>query len=116
MQHITILERDPIIAEDIRDTMAALFPDAVIDVHDELRAFCDALAARAAPNGLAIVHATTGELRDPELARILTARDVRTVAIRAPLADAAFANWVFLTPPFTTPDLQAAALRAIRRI
>lgn len=113
LQTITILERDPVIAQDIGETLAELFPGVTVSLFLTLRDLCDALITRAEDAGLAILHGTTDELSDPELARLTSLRHMRVVAIQNPTTAANTRGWIFLPPPFTTPDLKAALRRAL---
>ncbi|MEL6644864.1 MAG: hypothetical protein AAFQ79_13100 [Pseudomonadota bacterium] len=113
LHSITILERDPVIAQDIGETLAELFPGVTVSLFSTLRDLCDALIMRAEDAGLAVLHGTSDELRDPELARLTALKRIRVVAIQSPTPEAATEGWIFLPPPFTTPDLKAALRRAL---
>ena len=43
LHSITILERDPVIAQDIGETLAEVFPDVSVSLFSTLRDLCDAL-------------------------------------------------------------------------
>lgn len=111
LSHVTILERDPVVAQDIGTTVVDMFPGVPTTFATSISKTCDNILARHDYLGLAIVRATRAELETPILIDALRQTRSRILAISQPMQDAAYVDWSFLAPPFTTPDLEAALRR-----
>jgi len=108
-----VLTPDPVVGEDIRETVREVLPDARIRLSTTIDDVCAALQ-HATGNVVTVLHATASELRCPELRRLIDVRKARVCAIHAPITDEDPLDWVFVPPPFTTPELSSALRRLAR--
>ena len=112
-RRITIWERDPVVAEDIAETVASTLTDADVAQVVSLEEAAARVGGRAAGSAIAILHGTRDELCDRRLLAALSAARTRVIAIHRPLPCAAARDWIFLPPPFTDEALRTALGRAL---
>lgn len=104
---ILIFERDPVIAQDIKETVLGLWPEARTQLAGSVGE-ASAFLQDAAEWTWAILHGSLEELRNLALLGGGSLASTTTIAIHSRIAEEPFANWVFVPPPFTSPELEAA--------
>lgn len=107
-----VLTPDPVVGEDIRETVREVLPGARVRLSTTFDEVCAALHD-ATGDIVTVLHAPTSELRHPELRRLLDMRKARVCAIHAPITSEVSLDWVYVPPPFTTPELSSALRRLI---
>ena len=111
-QQFTVLERDPVIAQDISETILELHQDPRIVLATTVPETCDAIMGQADNGGYAILNLTSDQMQDQRLIEVLRGRQVRTIVLHQPLTETPHADWTFLPPPFSTAQLQFALRQA----
>ena len=111
---VTLFEPIALIAWDISEMITEICPQYRVTIATTRDQVIAALAAPQSRDGMAILHAREEELRDKTLHAALSAHNIRTLAIHAPLAGDAFGTWTFLPAPFTSDGFRAAFLKTAR--
>lgn len=107
-----MLERDPVIAQDISETILELHEQPQIILAKSVPEMCDAILLQPENGGYAILDVTSDQMQDPRLVALLQGRQVRTIVLHEPLPNADRPEWTFLPPPFSTAQLQQALRKA----
>ncbi len=107
-QHFIVFQRDPIIAQDISETILELHEQPKIVVTRSVAEMLSAVEGGPPTGGYAILDLTADQIRDQRLIDLLRGRQVRTIVLHAPLVEGSGLNWTFLPPPFSTAQLQHA--------
>lgn len=110
LPYFVVLTPDPVVGEDIRETVREVLPKARVRLSTTVDEACAALDETTG-DVVTVLHATASELRHPELRRLLEMRNARVCAIHAPIMSEVSLDWVYVPPPFTTPELSSALKR-----
>lgn len=111
-QHFIVFERDPVIAQDISETILELHEQPMIVVTRSMSEMVSAINGQAQDGGYAILDLTSDQIKDQRLIDLLRGRQMRTIVLHARLPGAPATEWTFLPPPFSTAQLQQALRRA----
>lgn len=111
--HITIFERDIVVAQDIAETVIEEVRGADIYFAKTMKDVCSSIASARSQRFVAILHATEAELRCPLLTELARSGNMSTIAIHREIETDLFRNWIFLPPPFTSEALGAALRSAV---
>lgn len=106
-QNVLILERNPIIAQDIHETVLGVLPNAQVKMADAIE---DAVTVLANQEDWAwvVLDCKAEELENPDLKAALAQRVRHPVVIHDPIPLDGAEHWIFLEPPFTTTSLENA--------
>ena len=94
-----VLTPDPVVGEDIRETVREVLPEARVRLSATIEDACTALLDATGDVIVTVLHATASELRCPELRRLLDMRKARVCAIHTPIMDEEPLDWIYVPPP-----------------